>query len=528
MNDTSTAMNDFRPQKRKLQRTALMASTLALACLGFGYAAAAIAAKPDALLQIDLNRGAVVEKIVASWGREIPAAQIESFKSKLMGLRADHLLAANLSGSFDGVLEVLQSKEASPRFLVNAASSAPHATDGLTRADLAKALGDSTQDLVYTPITPCNLMDTRSGVVPAPPIGAPSLAAGYAIRNIQVSGNCGIPSNAQAVSAQFTVENIPSAGGVVFAGKTGGSASSAVVSWSVPANYASGASAIPLSAGGQMQLQSAGATQIKVDVNGYFRAPGGVIGDITSVVAGAGLTGGSTSGGATLSLATTQLLPTTACAANQIAKWNGSAWACAADATGAVATNAWTQGGNAFGVPGVIGTTDAQDLTVRSGGSLRLVTGVVPTKTFSFEAGTGDVIAPNIVTAQGKFAAPTNFPGGANTKQIGDRFRDNSIIAWARVDATGSPFSTGSFGIVSVTKTAIGAYTVILDVSAASGNGLAAVVTPEIDNQPTGAASMRIASVNMSFSFPNTVQIWMNNGSGTPVDNEFVLLVTAR
>jgi trimeric autotransporter adhesin len=33
------------------------------------------------------------------------------------------------------------------------------------------------------------------------------------------------------------------------------------------------------------------------------------------------------------------------------------------------AGTAWVQGGNAFGVPGVIGTTDAQSLTVRSGGS---------------------------------------------------------------------------------------------------------------------------------------------------------------
>ncbi len=69
--------------------------------------AQALAIKPDALLSIDLNRETVVEKITASWAKEIPAAQIESFKAKLAGLRADQLLAANLAGSFDGVLEVL-------------------------------------------------------------------------------------------------------------------------------------------------------------------------------------------------------------------------------------------------------------------------------------------------------------------------------------------------------------------------------------------------------------------------------------
>ncbi len=433
---------------------------------------------PDALLQVDLNRGAVIEKVIALWGREIPAAQIESFKSKLMGLRADQLLAANLSGSFDGVLEVINSREISPKLLLNPFNSAPQVFEVAPISDIAKALGDTAIDLVYTPITPCNLMDTRSGVSPAPPIGGPSLASGYAIRNIQVTGNCTIPAGAQAVSAQFTIENIPSAGGVVFAGKTGGTASSAVVSWSVPANYGSGASAIPLSAAGQMQLQSAGSTHIKVDINGYFKAPGGVIGDITEITtaaAGSGLTGGSTSGVAALAialtyklpqacangqvakfnsastlwecqndlqgtgaggtgtvtniatgsgltggpitttgaigLAGTQLLPTTACAANQIAKWNGSAWACAADNTSAGATNAWTQGGNAFGAPGVIGTTDAQPLTVRSGGdAINLLTGNGDGLRVTQAAG-ATFASPNVVNGSGFNSVDANVIG---------------------------------------------------------------------------------------------------------------------
>jgi hypothetical protein len=38
---------------------------------------AALSSKPDALLQIDLNRSSVIEKIVDSWKGEIPAAQID-------------------------------------------------------------------------------------------------------------------------------------------------------------------------------------------------------------------------------------------------------------------------------------------------------------------------------------------------------------------------------------------------------------------------------------------------------------------
>jgi hypothetical protein len=187
---------------------------------------------------------------------------------------------------------------------------------------------------------------------------------------------------------------------------------------------------------------------------------------------------------------------------------------------------------NSGGAPQNFHASAVDEFAVRSRGGVRLVTGVdaagLPTKTFSIAAASGDVIAPNIVTAQGKFAAPTNFPGGINNKQIGDRFRDNSIVAWARVNPEGQPFSSGQFGIVGVTRTAVGAYTVTLDVSALSGNTLAPLVTPEIDNQPTSAATLRIASVNTSNASPNTVQVWINNGAGTPVDNEFVLIVTAK
>ena len=74
-------------------------------------------------------------------------------------------------------------------------------------------------------------------------------------------------------------------------------------------------------------------------------------GTVTSVATGAGLTGGPITTSGSLGLAATQLLPTTACASNQIAKWNGSAWTCATDATGgsgtvtSIATGAGLTGG---------------------------------------------------------------------------------------------------------------------------------------------------------------------------------------
>ncbi len=233
--------------------------------------------RPDALLQIDLNRTAVIERIVSSWESEVPSAQINSLKSKLMGLRADQLLAANVSGWFDGVLEVLNRNEAALPLTVE--QSIRGFTDGdrvsfenASIADRSKAVGEPDRDLVYTPIVPCNVMDTRPGTTPVPPEGGPALAAGYAVRNVQITGRCGIPAGAKAVTASYTVENIPSTGGVLFAADAGGTGG-AVVSWSAPANYATGASITPLSVAGAIQLQSAGVTQVKLDLVGYFRPP---------------------------------------------------------------------------------------------------------------------------------------------------------------------------------------------------------------------------------------------------------------
>jgi hypothetical protein len=696
-------------------RASAITVALALAFAQTAFAANALATKPDALLQIDLNRVSVVEKIVENWKGELPAAQISSFRSKLSALRADQLLAANLSGSFDGVLEIVNKQELS----LQAVQALPSAAQGLPTKtlDQSKALGDLSADLVYTPITPCRLIDTR-GVFS--PVFAGGAYAPSETRTYQTSGNCGIPAGAQGVVTQIIMIN-PSAPGDIELLPQGAPFGSTVVMVFQGNTFSSVSTVAKLNpANGQFSTQIRGpGGHVAMDMTGYFKAPGGIIGDITDIqtAAGSGLTGGSASGVASLSLAPSFKLPQ-GCAANQIPKWDGAAWTCSADATGGGATNAWTQGGNAFGAPGVLGTTDAQNLTVQSGGGqasfliagnnglrierasaipsnnapnvtngsannvagspsvtsatvagggsggncvtpsisgrpcanlatsngatvsggianaasgfdstvvggrfniassgfasvlggqdntasgggatvvgglsntasglasfaagqgaktqssaatpvvfdgafvwsdsnsggatqnfhaaandefavrarggVRLVTGVdsagLPLSTFSIEAATGNVNAPNIVTAQGKFAVPNNFPGGINTKQVGDRFRDNSIVAWARIVANGTINTIGRFGMTSVTRTGVGAYRVVIDVSLNSPSSVLPVVTPEIDTRPINASQIRVASVNQGVA-NNAFDVWINDGTGAPADNDFMLIVTGR
>ena len=55
--------------------------------------------------------------------------------------------------------------------------------------------------LVYFPLTPCRLVDTR---LPDGPTGGPALIGGTS-RDFTITGACGVPATAQAVAFNFTV-----------------------------------------------------------------------------------------------------------------------------------------------------------------------------------------------------------------------------------------------------------------------------------------------------------------------------------
>src|SRR5947208_3599493 len=101
--------------------------------------------KPDTLLAVDMNRTAIIDGVVANWKAELTATQEKVLRATLSTLRADRLMAASLASSFDGVVAVMKTVD--------------HAAP-LSEKVNEKAAGGP--DLVYVPITPCRIVDTRN------------------------------------------------------------------------------------------------------------------------------------------------------------------------------------------------------------------------------------------------------------------------------------------------------------------------------------------------------------------------------
>jgi hypothetical protein len=221
--------------------------------------ASELTSRADVMLQVDLNRSAVVDRIVSSWKNELPTAQRAAFSEKLMALRADQLIAANVSGSFESVLEIIQANERH-RSLQGAGN--------FSSLDQAKAVGEAARDLVYTPIVPCRLVDTRGAFSPVFSGGA---YAPSETRTYQTTGNCGVPAGSVAIATQVIMITPPAAGDIELLPQ--GAAFGGTVAMVFQANVFSSVSVVARlnESNGQFATQIRGpGGNVAMDVVGYF------------------------------------------------------------------------------------------------------------------------------------------------------------------------------------------------------------------------------------------------------------------
>lgn len=115
--------------------------------------------------------------------------------------------------------------------------------------------------------------------------------------------------------------------------------------------------------------------------------------------------------------------------------------------------------------------------------------------------------------------------GAAKFIGIGDHYKDNGIVAWAKVAADGT--LQGEFGITSVAHVAAsGVYRVTVNAIAESAVTLIPLAQAEVEAIPTSAASARLTTINQDGT--NVFEVYITNGNYVAVDNDFVLIVTAR
>jgi hypothetical protein len=133
-------------------------------------------------------------------------------------------------------------------------------------------------NLLFYQMAPCRVADTRKDTLPQG-LGTPHLSAGVA-RDFPVlnAADCGIPAAAQAYSLNMTAIPYPTQGsglGYLELWPTGQQPQSPVSTLNNPTgSIVANAAIVPAGADGQITAYASNDTDLAIDINGYFAAPG--------------------------------------------------------------------------------------------------------------------------------------------------------------------------------------------------------------------------------------------------------------
>src|SRR5579872_1453660 len=125
--------------------------------------------------------------------------------------------------------------------------------------------------LAFYPLTPCRIADTRSAGLAL--LGTPSLIAKQNRTFPVLSSSCNVPPSAQAYSLNLTAVP-PGSLGFVTAWPTGQTRPLASVLNDLTGTDVANAAIIPAGNGGAVDVYANAATDLIIDINGYFAAPG--------------------------------------------------------------------------------------------------------------------------------------------------------------------------------------------------------------------------------------------------------------
>jgi hypothetical protein len=229
-----------------------------------------------------------------------------------------------------------------------------------------EAVATASAPLPFIAITPCRVADTRgNGFTGA--YGPPALAAN-ATRSFTITGQCGIPVSAAAVSFNFAALNVGAGGDLRVFPAGAGVPLVSTLNYNANTPNIANAAVVPLGTGAITVQADATGIDLIIDVNGYYDNSG----IITAVSPGTGMTGGGTSGTVSLGIApggvTSTELASNAVTSSKIA---ANAVTAGAIAAGQVAKN-------------VNGVTDSLTITGSGGTSVSTLGSIITVNTLVY------------------------------------------------------------------------------------------------------------------------------------------------
>ena len=135
--------------------------------------------------------------------------------------------------------------------------------------------GNNASALAFYPLTPCRIADTRNSTGP---LGGPSLAARSTRSFPILASSCGLPANARAYSLNFAAVPRGPTLGFLTAWPAGQPQPLAASLNDPTGTVAANAVVVPAGAGGDVNVFTTDATDLVIDINGYFapQGPGGL------------------------------------------------------------------------------------------------------------------------------------------------------------------------------------------------------------------------------------------------------------
>jgi len=159
-------------------------------------------------------------------------------------------------------------------YSVAANPSATPRSGTLTIAGQTFTVNQGGTGLLFVPVTPCRVMDTRLGSGKSGAFGAPSIGGGSS-RDVPIpQSTCGIPPTAQAYSLNVTV--VPPGPLTYLTMWPSGQAQPLVSTLnSFDGRVVANAALVPAGSSGAVSVFVSDASDVILDINGYFVPPGG-------------------------------------------------------------------------------------------------------------------------------------------------------------------------------------------------------------------------------------------------------------